>query len=69
VMSTASGLVFAGDQEGHFNAFDARSGERLWHYRTGSHIWGGAPISYELDGRQYVLVPSGLTMTAFALLE
>lgn len=69
VMSTASGLVFAGDQEGHFNAFDAQSGTRLWHYRTGSHIWGGAPMTYELDGRQYVLIPSGLTMTAFALLE
>ncbi len=67
VMSTASGLVFAGDQEGNFNAFDAQSGRRLWHYRTGSHIWGGAATTYMLEGRQYVLMPSGVTITAFAL--
>jgi alcohol dehydrogenase (cytochrome c) len=69
VMSTASGLVFAGDQEGNFNAFDAQTGRRLWHYRTGSHIWGGAAMTYMLEGRQYVLMPSGVTITAFALPE
>ena len=35
VMSTASGLVFAGDNEGNFMAFDARTGKNLWHYSTG----------------------------------
>ena len=69
VMSTASGLVFAGNQEGDFNAFDARSGKRLWSYRTGSPIWGAAAMTYMLDGRQYVLIESGSTIMAFALPE
>jgi alcohol dehydrogenase (cytochrome c) len=69
VMSTASGLVFAGDQDGYFNALDARSGTRLWRYRTGAPIHGAAATTYLLDGRQYVLIPSGMTITAFALPE
>lgn len=69
VMTTASGLVFAGDHEGNFMAFNARTGENLWHYQTGSRIWGAAPMTHILDGRQYVLIPSGTTLTAFALGE
>ena len=67
VMSTASGLVFAGDNEGNFSAFDAASGKPLWHYPTGSSIWGAAAMTYMLDGRQYVLIASGSTLVAFAL--
>jgi alcohol dehydrogenase (cytochrome c) len=67
VLSTASGLVFTGDNEGNVIAFDARTGKSLWHYQTGSAIWGAAPTTYMLDGRQWVLVPSGTTLTAFAL--
>ena len=67
VMTTAAGLVFAGDHEGNFMAFDVESGENLWHYQTGSRIWGAAATTYLLDGRQYVLIPSGTTLTAFAL--
>jgi alcohol dehydrogenase (cytochrome c) len=69
VMSTASGLVFTGDQDGYFNAFDTKSGKLLWRYRTGSPIHGAAATTYMLDGRQYVLIPSGMTITAFALPE
>lgn len=69
VMTTASGLVFAGDHEGNFMAFDARTGENLWHYQTGSRIWGAAPMTFMLDGRQHVLITSGTTLTAFALPE
>jgi alcohol dehydrogenase (cytochrome c) len=67
VMSTASGLVFAGDQDGYFNAFDSRTGKLLWRYRTGSPIHGAAATTYMLEGRQYVLIPSGMTIKAFAL--
>jgi alcohol dehydrogenase (cytochrome c) len=67
VMSTASGLVFAGDQEGNFNAFDTHTGKQLWSYRTGAPIHGAAATTYMLDGRQYVVIPSGMTITAFAL--
>jgi len=69
VMSTAAGLVFAGDNEGFFNAFDARTGAKLWSYRTGSLIWGAAATTFVLDGRQHVLIPSGNTIVAFALPE
>ena len=67
VMSTASGLVFTGDQDGYFNALDSRSGKLLWRYRTGSLIHGAAATTYMLDNRQYILIPSGMTITAFAL--
>jgi alcohol dehydrogenase (cytochrome c) len=65
-MSTASGLVFAGDQDGYIMAFDAEDGELLWRYPTGSGIYA-APTTFMLDGRQYMLIPSGTTLTAFAL--
>ena len=67
VLSTASGVVFGGDNEGNFMAFDARTGKNVWHYQTGSPIWGGAPMTYLLDEQQYVVIGSGTNITAFAL--
>ena len=67
LLSTASGLVFGGDNEGNFMAFDSRTGKNLWHYQTGSAIWGGSPMTYMLDGRQHVIIGAGTTITAFAL--
>jgi alcohol dehydrogenase (cytochrome c) len=60
VMSAESGLVFAGDNEGNFNAFDSRTGKRLWSYRMGSPIYSAAATTYMLDGKQYVLIPREL---------
>jgi alcohol dehydrogenase (cytochrome c) len=67
VMSTASGVVFGGDHEGNFIAFDSATGRDLWHYQTGSRIWGAGAMTFMLDGRQMVLIPSGSTRVAFAL--
>lgn len=67
VMSTAAGLVFAGDNEGNFMAFESQTGKNLWRYSTGTPIWGAAPMTYMLDGRQFVLIASGTTLLAFAL--
>jgi alcohol dehydrogenase (cytochrome c) len=67
VMSTASGVVFAGDNEGNFMAFDARTGKNLWFYPTGSPIWGATAMTHMVDGRQQVIIGSGTTVTAFAL--
>src|SRR5262249_13957937 len=67
VMSTASGLVFAGDSEGNFMAVEGRTGKALGHYPTGRSIWVAAETTFMLDGGQYVLIPSGTTLVAFAL--
>src|SRR6185436_5735043 len=56
VLSTASGVVFAGDNEGNFMAFDSKTGRNLWRYATGTSIWGAAPMTYMLDGRQHVVI-------------
>jgi len=67
VLSTASGVVFAGDGDGNIMAFDSRTGKNLWHYQLGFSMRSTAGTTYMLDGRQYVLVPSGSMLTAFAL--
>jgi quinohemoprotein ethanol dehydrogenase len=58
LMATAGNLVFQGSAEGHFEAFAADTGERLWSVQTGSAI-NAAPASFSLDGKQYVLIPIG----------
>ena len=61
-MTTTTGLVFAGDIKGMFRAMDAKTGKELWKFNTGSGI-SAAPISYTLDGKQYVAVTSGRTQS------
>jgi len=58
VLSTAGNLVFQGDLSGQFNAFAADTGEQIWAYPVQGGIMA-APISYELDGVQYVAVAQG----------
>ena len=58
VMTTAGGLVFFGTPEGEFIALDDTTGETLWSFQTGSGIVG-QPITWEMDGEQYVSVISG----------
>ncbi|HLB79788.1 MAG TPA: PQQ-dependent dehydrogenase, methanol/ethanol family [Dongiaceae bacterium] len=59
LLATKSGLVFTGDQRGFFMALDAKTGKELWKFQTGSGI-NASPITYELDGKQYVAILSGL---------
>jgi alcohol dehydrogenase (cytochrome c) len=59
MLATAGELVFTGDPEGNFTAYAAQTGTLLWSYQTGSGI-RAAPISYQLDGKQYIAVPSGM---------
>ena len=58
LVSTAGGLVFAGDPEGNFFALNGQTGDKLWSFQTGSGHRGGA-ISYAVDGKQYIATPSG----------
>jgi alcohol dehydrogenase (cytochrome c) len=67
VLTTAAGLVFAGDGTGNIMAFESRTGKNLWHYQLGASMSSTGGTTYMLDGRQYLLVPAGSMMTAFAL--
>jgi len=58
VLTTAGGLVFTGTPEGFLKAFDAKTGEELWQFQTGSGIVGN-PVTWEMDGAQYIAVTSG----------
>jgi alcohol dehydrogenase (cytochrome c) len=66
VLATAGGVVFSADHEGTFFAADSATGKTLYSFQTGAAIYA-PPTSYQLDGRQYVVMPSGTTLTAFAL--
>ncbi len=67
LLSTASGLIFSGDNDGNVLALDSRSGALLWRYQMGANLHGTSAITYMVDGRQHVLVPAGTTLTAWAL--
>ena len=67
-LSTAGNVVFAGESDGNFIVLDAHTGKDLWHIQLGAAVYSTA-ITYRLDGRQYVVIPSGTTLFAFALPE
>jgi len=67
VLATAGGLVFQGTADGRFIAYDARSGAKLWEALTNTATLGG-PISYSVDGEQFVAVPGGYGTSMFLAL-
>ena len=66
MLTTASDLLFTGGREGHFHALDAWTGELLWKASLGGQIVM-APVTFMVDGQQYVSVISGHTLVTFAL--
>lgn len=58
VLATRGNLVFTGTPEGYLKAFNAKTGEELWQFQTGSGVVG-SPVTWEQDGEQYVAVMSG----------
>ena len=58
LLSTGGGLLFGGDQGGRFRAFDQETGDVLWEINLGSPVMG-FPITYAVEGRQYVAVSTG----------
>jgi alcohol dehydrogenase (cytochrome c) len=58
VLSTAGGLVFTGEANGHFKAYDAETGAVLWKFQAGAGV-NAPPSSYSIDGRQYIVVGAG----------
>ena len=66
ILTTASDLLFTGGREGYFYAFDARDGALLWRSTLGGMIHNG-PISYAVDGTQYVAAAAGNALFVFSL--
>jgi len=66
MLTTATDLLFTGGREGHFQALDARTGKLLWKTSLGGQIVM-APITFAVDGKQYVsIISGGPTTTAAA---
>jgi acido-empty-quinoprotein group A len=66
ILTTAGHLLFTADNEGNLLALDPSSGKTLWHLNAGGHMENG-PMTYELDGRQYVVMAVEDTLYAFTL--
>lgn len=66
ILTTASDLLFVGGREGYFFGLDARNGTLLWKASVGGQISNG-PMSYSVNGRQYIAVAAGHSLFAFAL--
>jgi len=66
LMATACGLIFYGDGDGAFVAASAANGKLLWHFYTAQSFKAG-PMTYMVDGKQYIGMAAGNTILAFAL--
>jgi len=66
ILTTASDVLFTGSRDGYFYALDARTGAELWRASLGAQIVSG-PVTYAVDGRQYVSIISGHSLFVFGL--
>jgi alcohol dehydrogenase (cytochrome c) len=66
LLSTGGGLLFGGTEEGNFFALDAESGKPLWDIQLGGAV-RGIPVSYSVDGKQYVAIAAGVTLYVFTV--
>ena len=66
ILTTASDLLFTGARSGYFQAIDARTGDLLWRTNLGGQLVNG-PVTYEVDGKQYLAVIAGSALSTFAL--
>jgi alcohol dehydrogenase (cytochrome c) len=66
VLASAGGLVFAGTREGNLITLEAATGKFLWRFQTGGTI-ASAPISYAVDGKQFITLAAGGVLYSFAL--
>ena len=58
ILATAGGLVFTGEGNGNFDAYDSSNGSRLWTFHAGAGV-NAPPASYTVDGKQYIVVGAG----------
>jgi outer membrane protein assembly factor BamB len=66
LLTTAANVLFSGNREGHFFALDATNGKLLWKRYLGGQVMA-SPITYMVDGRQFVTIASGQALFTFAL--
>jgi alcohol dehydrogenase (cytochrome c) len=67
-LTTAGKLLFTGDPYGNFIAYDPATGRSLWHTHLPANVTNG-PMTYELDGKQYLIVGAGDSLYAFTVLR
>jgi alcohol dehydrogenase (cytochrome c) len=66
ILTTASDVLFTGGREGYFQALDARNGTLLWRMNLGGQMAAG-PMTYSVDGKQFVAIAAGNNLAAFGL--
>ena len=67
-VSTATGVLFSGDDDGQLLALDAKTGHHLWNFNMGE-LLTASPMTYEVRDRQYVAIASATAVFAFGLFE
>jgi PQQ-dependent dehydrogenase (methanol/ethanol family) len=68
LVATGGGLVFGGDDNGRFKAYDDKSGKVLWETNLGAPV-SGFPVTFAVDGKQYVAVTTGASLVASSALR
>ena len=66
LLTTASGLLFSGNREGHFLVLNAKDGKLLWNRYLGGQV-ASSPVTWSVDGHQYVSIASGHAVFTFGL--
>jgi alcohol dehydrogenase (cytochrome c) len=66
ILTTSTDLLFVGSRDGSFYALNARTGQQLWRAAVGGQVVAG-PISYRVNGTQYIAIAAGNTMFSFSL--
>jgi glucose dehydrogenase len=66
VLATEGGVLFAASRDGNVVGLDKRSGKLLWQFQTGASI-DSSPMSYSVDGAQFVALSAGSVLYGFAL--
>ena len=67
-VSTATGVLFSGDDSGHLIALEAKTGRHLWNFNLGEDLHA-SPIIYAVEGKQYIAIASATAVAAFGLFE
>ena len=68
LLATGGGVVFASERDGNILALDGKTGQYLWHFQTGGNH-AASPMSYAIDGKQFVALAAGNVVFSFALEE